>query len=224
MYSPVIAKLAILGALATHVVGSVIEARSPYMHLMQRQVSTSIPACTTECSTFENSLNVCTTTTCLCTKPVATALDNCVNCAYRNRPTTEILATANQLVNAYLNNCRASPDLPPISVTTGGAGGSATATGSGSGVGSATSSTAASNLGSSTITQTTITGNTIAPPQTQTTVGPASTTTTTTPATSGGSQTVLPGLGGNGARSLGVEGAFYPLMIASVLTLAVVVL
>ncbi|EAU83572.1 hypothetical protein CC1G_07945 [Coprinopsis cinerea okayama7 len=109
--------LAAVTLVATRAQAAVIEARAPFKHLFPRQSS----ICTTECSTFNNALDVCTTTSCLCTRAVAISLDRCVNCYWENGPTQAVLNAANDLIDSFDEACAAF-DYPPISVTTGSTG------------------------------------------------------------------------------------------------------
>ncbi|RXW23778.1 hypothetical protein EST38_g2074 [Candolleomyces aberdarensis] len=189
-----------VSAVASQVAGGVIEARSSLESIFRRQTTPSI--CTTECSTFQNSLDVCTTTGCLCTRPVATSLNNCVNCYYQNSPTVTVYNTANELISSYESTCAGVPGLPPVSVTT-----------RPGGVGTSTTSPSTSRDVLTTTTTPGITGpiTTIEPPISRTTIRPptntadgASTTVTAPNGNSGNSGNNgggLPGLG-SGAQSL----------------------
>ncbi|KAJ2923065.1 hypothetical protein H1R20_g14030, partial [Candolleomyces eurysporus] len=180
----------ILGKL---VAGSVIEARSSLEFIFRRQTTPAL--CTTECSTFQNALDVCQTTGCLCTTSVATSLNNCVNCYYQNSPTTTVYNTANELITSYESTCAGVPGLPPVSVTT-----------RPGGVGPTASTTSTSRVTPTTTPGVTGPITTIEPPISQTIVRPPTTTAggaaTTVTAPNSNSGGGLPGLSGSGAQSL----------------------
>ncbi|TEB25732.1 hypothetical protein FA13DRAFT_1796235 [Coprinellus micaceus] len=216
-----VAGLVVLGAVASQVAAGIIEARAGFKHLFSRQTN----ACTPTCSPFQNALDICETTSCLCTRAVAVALNNCVNCYYQQSPTTGILTTANELIDRYeKETCAAYTDLPPASVTRGTTGGSTTVSGSATGTLSRASATSSASIApiTSRSTVTSIIGDatTIAPPQTV--VRPA----TTTSETAGSASTTDTSsgiLGGNGALS-NVREARWGVVAAASVALGVLVL
>ncbi|KAJ2923063.1 hypothetical protein H1R20_g14032, partial [Candolleomyces eurysporus] len=156
-----------VGAIASQVAGSVIEARSSLEFIFRRQTNTTL--CATECSTFQNYVNECQGEGCMCTTPIASALSRCVNCHYEGSAFD--IDAGNHLVDHYESVC---PGIP-LSVTTGaGGGGPPTA--------SATSTTSAGTTTATTASETdpivaiepvSITQMTIRPPTT--TAGPSGT-------------------------------------------------
>ncbi|RXW14593.1 hypothetical protein EST38_g11258 [Candolleomyces aberdarensis] len=205
---------------ASQVAGSVIEARSSLEFIFKRQL-TDQGVCTTECSTFQNALDVCTTAGCMCTRAVAISLNSCVNCYYQNTPSSGVLDAANELIGSYGTACDGVAGLPPASVTTrGGGGGLPTAT---------TTSATTSTTPRVTVPDTTIGPNTtVEPPTSRTTIRPPTTTadgaetTVTAPnssnsGNSGNSGGGLPGLSGSGAQSL--SAGVYPVVVVVALAM-----
>ncbi|TFK22519.1 hypothetical protein FA15DRAFT_757919 [Coprinopsis marcescibilis] len=104
--------IALAAIVVSQVQGSVVQARSPLHQLFARQTA----VCVTECSTFTNALDVCRTTSCLCTRAVAVSLNTCVNCFYTVSPTPQTLTTTGELIDEFENTCAAF-DIPTVSVT-----------------------------------------------------------------------------------------------------------
>ncbi|KAJ2917272.1 hypothetical protein MD484_g3152, partial [Candolleomyces efflorescens] len=206
-----------IGAVASQVAGGIIEARSSLEFVFRRQ---GTAVCTTECSAFQNSLEICETTSCLCTTSVSASLNRCVNCYYQESSTTAVEAAANRLISSYNDACAGVPGLPPVSITGAPGGISTTSTTSTSRTLLPTASTTVTSAS-----QTRVTGTftTIEPPATQTiirapttTAGDGAATTVTAPNNTG-----LPGLG-SGAQSL--SAAAYPVVMVVALAMGAFVL
>ncbi|EDR02532.1 GPI-anchored small secreted protein [Laccaria bicolor S238N-H82] len=159
--------------------------RSPFVQLFPRQTT---DACTASCSIFDDALNACTTTTCLCTATVANGLSTCVNCYYSNTPTAAVLTSANKLISTFEDTCSAFT-LPAISVKTS-SGGATTAV--------TTVVSTAPRVTSTTNTPITVTsvaaGTTVSPPKVTVTAVTADGASTTAGASSSSSGNVIPGL------------------------------
>ncbi|RXW23779.1 hypothetical protein EST38_g2077 [Candolleomyces aberdarensis] len=108
--------LLMIGALASQVAASVIEARSSLEFIFKRQLGTT--ACSEECLTFQSALEDCETAQCLCTRSVARSLNSCVNCYYQKGPSQSVLEAVNNLIDTFEETCAGVSGLPPVSVTT----------------------------------------------------------------------------------------------------------
>lgn len=116
----------VLTGVSSHVIGSTIETRAPFLKLLATRQDPANPQCTSQCSEFENALNTCADETCICTEAIANALNTCVTCAYENRPEEGVLASSNDLIQNFQSAC-ASFNLPVNPRPIGGGGASISA-------------------------------------------------------------------------------------------------
>jgi len=175
--------------------------RSPFVQLFARQTT---DACTASCSVFDDALNSCTTTSCLCTASVANGLSTCVNCYYSETPTADVLTSANKLIGTFDDTCAAFT-LPDVSVKTS-SGGATTAV--------TTVVSTAPRVTSTTNTPVVVTsvaaGTTVSPPKVTVTAVTATQGGTTTASSSSGGN-VIPGLtGSSGATSVQYQALVVP--------------
>ncbi|KAF8196955.1 hypothetical protein BJ912DRAFT_1039898 [Pholiota molesta] len=88
--------------------------------LVPRQFQGTV--CDQQCSVFENAVNTCTTTSCICSSSAEAGLQSCINCAVDAAPTASVISSAQKLINTYEQACPAASVTLPGSNTNPGSG------------------------------------------------------------------------------------------------------